>query len=163
MDKQKGTASPANDYVGRLARMSQGDIVLLRACAGRGPGESPEAFRLFAELWWPSRRSGRRAPRREAAWLVAKLYASRPVPQLAGATLARQMRRQRPGGEVGERFRKRFDAMLLLPLTGIEPEMRWAVGLASRGGGLDWARLVDDLSAWARQATRSRWANDFLG
>jgi CRISPR type I-E-associated protein CasB/Cse2 len=111
------------------------------------------------------RQESQRAPEREVAWLIAKLYATTPVPQAIGATLPRQLRRCQPQTSTeGERFRLRFDRMLLLSPGAIEPALRWALWqVSAKGLGLDWAKLTDDLSIWEREATRLRWAKEFLG
>ena len=53
--------------------------------------------------------------------------------------------------------------MLALPLTKIEPALRWALDLiAKKGLKLDWVELTDDLSLWERESTRLKWAEEFL-
>ena len=149
-------------YVEILTRLKSGDLGLLRTHAGQSLDESVRGFDLFAGLWWPLQNKSQSAPRREVAWLVAKLYAVSPISHSPGDTLARQMRRCQPAVN-WERFRQKFDRMLTLPLNKIEPELRWALTLvASKNLKLDWVKLTNDISIWEREATRLRWAEQFL-
>lgn len=154
-------------YVTVLSQLKAGDLGLLRTHTGKGLDESTSGFDLFAGLWWPLRKESQRAPRRSVAWLIAKLYASRPVTHVPGEEhrlarlLGREFRRLPPGG--GERFRQRFDKLLGLPLSLIEPALQRALAcIATIKPGLDWVRLTDDLSRWEREATRLGWAEQFL-
>jgi CRISPR type I-E-associated protein CasB/Cse2 len=159
------SSTPTEQYVDRLALLKPGALGLLRTHAGQALDESIDGFDLFTGLWWPLRERNQRAPRREVAWLVAKLYASCPIPQSRGDTLARQLRRCQPNEEnAQQRFRKKFDEMLLLNLREIEPALRWSLGLvAASFRRLDWVKLTDDLSNWERESVRLRWAEEFLG
>ena len=149
-------------YIEVITRLKAGDLGLLRTHAGQGIDESVHGFDLFAGLWWPLQNKSQFAPRREVAWLIAKLYASCPIEHSPGDMLARQLRRCQPS-EASERFRQRFDRMLMLPLNKIEPELRWAIGLiGSNDKQLAWVKLTDDLSIWERESTRLRWAEQFL-
>jgi len=151
-------------YIESLSRLKTGELGLLRTHAGQGLDESVEGFDLIAGLWWPLRQKNERAPRREVAWLIAKLYAFRPIPQSPGHTLARQLRQCQPIMDPAkERFRQRFDRMLTLPIDRIEPALQWALDLvASNDLNLDWVKLTDDLSMWERDSTRLKWAKQFL-
>jgi CRISPR type I-E-associated protein CasB/Cse2 len=156
--------TPTEQYVEVLTRLKPGELGLLRNHAGQGLDESVEGFDLFAGLWWPLRAQTQRAPRREVAWLVAKLYALRPLEHSPRETLARQLGRSRPGEKTArQRFEQRFDRMLTLPLAEIEPALQWAIDLiASKHLELDWVRLTNDLSIWERESTRLKWAEEFL-
>ncbi len=158
-----GTAT--EQYVSILTRLKKGDIGLLRTHAGRGLDESVDGFDLFTGLWWPLREKSQSAPRREVAWLIAKVYAVRPLAHSAGDVIARQLRKCHSGEESErERFRQKFDEMLMQPLDTIGPYLRWALNkIASNGLTLDWVKLTDDLSIWERESTRRRWAEQFLG
>ena len=151
-------------YIAVLTSLKPGELGLLRKHAGQGLDETVDGFDLFAGLWWPLRQRNQRAPRREVAWLVAKLYAFRPIPQSPGETLVRQLRSCRPNeARERERFEQRFDRVLTLPVKKIEPGLRWALdSIASGGCKLDWVRLTDDLSIWHRESTRLKWAEDYL-
>jgi CRISPR type I-E-associated protein CasB/Cse2 len=157
--------SPIELYIDTLARLKAGELGLLRTYAGRGLDEAVDAFDLFAGIWWPLRQRNERAPRREVAWLVAKLYAFRPIPHSPGDSLARQLGRCQPNEEQAkERYQKRFDRMLVLPIVQIEPALQWAIDrIASTNLLVDWVRLTDDLSQWELETTRLKWAEKFLG
>ena len=156
--------TPTEQYVDILGRLKPGDLGLLRTHAGQDLDESVHGFDLFAGLWWPLQNKSQFAPRREVAWLVAKLYAFSPMPHSAGDTLAHLLHRCQPNEERSrKRFREKFDDMLLLPLGKIEPALRWALSIIASGNmPLDWVRLTNDLSNWEREATRLRWAEQFL-
>jgi CRISPR type I-E-associated protein CasB/Cse2 len=147
-----------------LENMKAGELGLLRKHAGQGLDESVDGFDLFTGLWWPLRQKNEWAPRREVAWLIAKLYAYHPVPQSPYETLAHQLGRRLPNKnrEKG-RFTQRFDRMLTMPLGIIEPSLQWALDtMASNNLKLNWVKLTDDLSIWERESTRLGWAEDFI-
>lgn len=156
--------SATEQYIGNLVQLKAGDLGLLRTHAGQGLDESLHGFDLFTGLWWPLRQKNQRAPRRQVAWLIAKLYAFRPIPQSPGQTLARQLRRSRPRDTRARNgFRQRFDELLALPLDRIEPALQWALEhIAANSRKLDWVMLTDDLSVWERETTRLKWAEQFL-
>jgi CRISPR type I-E-associated protein CasB/Cse2 len=147
-----------------LTRLKPGEIGLLRTHAGQGLDESVGGFDLFAGLWWPLRQKSNRAPRRQVAWLTAKLFAFCPIQQSPDETVARQLGQCQPREETSrKRFQQKFDEILLSPLGGIEPALRWALGIIhSENKKLDWVKLTDDLSIWEREATRAKWARQFL-
>ncbi len=154
-----------DQYIEILTRLKPGDLSLLRTHAGQGLDESVLGFDLFAGLWWPLQNKSQFAPRREVAWLVAKLYAFSPIPHSAGDTLACQLRRCQPDEERSrKRFQQKFDEVLLMPLGKIEPALRWALDqVADKGKSIDWVSLKNDLSIWEREAIRLKWAEEFLG
>ena len=158
--------TPTEQFIHVLSELKIGDLGLLRTHAGQGLDETVDGFDLFAGLWWPLRQRNESAPRREVAWLIAKLYAFCPVSHSPGDTVARQLRLCQPNKdpEERERFRQRFDRMLVLPIDRIEPALQWALDLvASRGRRVDWVRLTDHLSIWERESTRLKWAEQFVG
>jgi len=156
--------SATEQYIATLAHLQAGDLGLLRTHAGQRLDESVDGFDLFAGLWWPLREKNQLAPRREVAWLVAKLYAFNPIEHSPGNSLARQLRQCQPNEDGNrEAYRKRFDRMLILPLGKIEPALQWALSqVASKGLKLDWVQLTDDLSIWERETTRLKWAEQFI-
>jgi hypothetical protein len=184
--------TPTEQYVEVLTHLKSGQLALLRRHAGQGLDQSVDGFDLFAGLWWPLRAKNQRAPRRAVAWLIAKLYAFRPVEHSPGQTLAWQLARCRDDtvAAVSDRRRRseidaaravsdrrrrseidatirpvaqRFDGLLTLPLAKVEPALRWALDLiASERLKVDWVRLTNDLSIWERETTRLNWAEEFL-
>jgi hypothetical protein len=156
--------NPTEKYIDVLIRLKTGDLGLLRAHAGQGLDESVDGFDLFTGLWWPLRERNQRAPRREVAWLIAKLYAFCPIQHCPDDYLAHQLRRCQPKEEQArKRYWKRFDQMLVMPLGRIEPALQWALDwVASNSPRLDWVKLTNDLSIWEREATRLKWTEQFL-
>ena len=150
--------------IGTLESLKSGDLGQLRMHAGQPLDQSVDGFDLFTGLWWPLRAKDQRAPRREVAWLVAKLYAFCPIPHSRQARLAAQLGKLKsPDEGAAERRQRRFDELLTLPLSQIEPALQWAVGLiAKNAAGLDWVRMTDDLSIWEREKTRVDWAEQYL-
>jgi len=153
-------------FVQRLVALQQGELSRLRRHFGRPMDETLQGFDLFTGLWWPLRQESQRAPRRDTSWLVAKLYGETPLPHTRqegglAATLAQVLGQREPPEVPGlandrARYRSRFDALLRAPLSAVEQHLRWALSVAARAvregdcAGLDWARLLDDLSAWDR-------------
>ncbi|MDA8105803.1 MAG: type I-E CRISPR-associated protein Cse2/CasB [Nitrospiraceae bacterium] len=156
--------TPTEQYIEILGKLKAGDLGLLRTHAGQGLDESVDGFDLFAGLWWPLRQNNEWAPRREAAWLIAKLFAFCPISYSHGETFASRLGLCKPDNfRDMKRFQQRFDRMLSLPIRRIEPELRWSLDLvAKRSYKLDWVKLTDDLSFWERESRRLEWAKDFL-
>jgi CRISPR type I-E-associated protein CasB/Cse2 len=156
--------TPTEQYIEVLTHLKSGELGLLRKHAGQGLDQSVDGFDLFAGLWWPLRANNQRAPRRAVAWLIAKLYAFRPIEHSPGQTFAWQLGRCRQGNDPeNDSVAQRVDRMLTLPIDKIEPALQWALdSLASKGLKLDWVKLTDDLSVWERETTRLKWAEEFL-
>ena len=154
------------DYIARLTCLKTGELGLLRTHAGQGLDESVDGFDLFSGLWWPLRQKNQRAPRREVAWLIAKVFAFCPISHSPGDTLAYQLQRCRPNDkDARKRYRNKFDQMLLLPIDKIEPALQWAldwISSYSKDPKIDWVILTDDLSIWEHESTRIKWAEQFL-
>lgn len=152
-------------FIDVLKTLKAGDRKLLRTHAGLGLDQSVQGFDLFAGIWWPLRQNSPKAPRREVAWLVAKMFASYPIPHFLDETLASQLKKCQPTQtQDSNRFAQRFDRMLVLPLNKIESALQWALKCIAelKYPKLDWVRLTYDLSIWERDATRLKWANQFL-
>ena len=156
--------TPTEQYIEVLTHLKAGELALLREHAGQGLDRSVDGFDLFAGLWWPLRAKNQRAPRRAVAWLVAKLYAVRPIKHSPGKILACQLRRCRKDKDPEkDPVAQRFDRMLTLPIDMIETALQWALDLiSSKHLTLDWVRLTNDLSIWERETTRLKWAEEFL-
>ncbi|MDM8006666.1 MAG: type I-E CRISPR-associated protein Cse2/CasB [Phycisphaerae bacterium] len=152
------------EFIRTLEALKPGDLGKLRNLAGSSLDESVDGFDLFAGLWWPLRQKNQRAPRREVAWLITKLYAFCPMPQSGGATLASRLGSLKAADErTAQRWQEKFDKLLMLPLNQIEPELQWAISLVrDNGAGLDWVQLTDELSIWEREETRLKWARQYL-
>ncbi|MCC7313758.1 MAG: type I-E CRISPR-associated protein Cse2/CasB [Planctomycetes bacterium] len=173
-------------YVKKLEAMKEGERSLLRSLGGQPLDARLDGFDLFTGLWWPLRQASPVAPRRETSWLVAKLFGAFRVPHFRpdagiGPTLPAVLGVCEPRHEYdGPRFRTRFDALLCSPLIALEPQLRWALGEVAKAvqgriahargiTGIDWARLLDDLSIWDRgeghrigRDVRDIWAEDYL-
>ena len=151
-------------YVKTLTQLKTGELGLLRRHSGQALDETVDGFDLFAGLWWPLRQKSERTPRREVAWLIAKLYAVYPNSNSPEYTLAEQLRSCQPNEErAKKRFRDKFDEILLSSLSEIEPALQWALSeIESHNLKLDWAKLTNDLSKWERESTRLKWAKQFL-
>jgi len=160
-------------FIQRLENLKEGERSRLRRLAGKPLDKTLQGFDLFTGLWWPLRQSSPVAPRRETSWVVAKLYGAFPIPHAQGATLASLLGRLEPRDERDQaRFRRRFDALLCSPLPVVEPHLHWALRAiidAFPGAGVDWVRLLDDLSIWDRGEEHKRerdvrdiWAEQYL-
>ncbi len=148
-----------HDFLENIRSLKTGDRGRLRALANKPLDRSLNGFDLFAGLWWPLRQKSQFAPRREVAWLVAKLFSFCPLDQENGATVARQLGRLSDNA----RLRQQFDDLLGLPLSQLEvPLQQFLRMLARRSLSVDWIRLTDDLSQWENRETRLQWAKEFL-
>jgi CRISPR type I-E-associated protein CasB/Cse2 len=155
--------NPTEQFVHTLESLKPGDLGRLRNHAGLPLDASVGGFDLFAGLWWPLREKNQRAPRRDVAWLIAKLYAFRPMPQVDGATLASQLGRLKGADRTVARRQQKFDELLALPINQIEPALQWAIALVPQDDArLDWVRLTDELSQWEWEDTRRKWAEQYL-
>jgi hypothetical protein len=165
--------SQTEQFIRRLEALKEGERSRLRRLAGQRLDESVPGFDLFTGLWWPLRQKSPVAPRRETSWLVAKLYGAvrvRHVPQDC-AFLPVVLGKCEPRNAFArQRYRRRFDALLQAPLAAIEPGLRWALSVvARRASGVDWVRLLNDLSKWDRgeehrpgKDVREEWACQYL-
>lgn len=166
--------SPTQAFIQRLEDLEEGERSVLRRLAGRPLDETLAGFDLFTGLWWPLREKNQRTPSRDVSWLIAKLLAASSVPHIRPesgcgpslpAVLGLCEPQDPPEYNGRNRFRSRFDAILCSMLADIEPRLTWAldqIGRAVLGRvpqatgikGIDWALLLDDLSAWDRQFNR---------
>ena len=178
--------SQTNAFIKRLEKLKEGERSRLRSLGGQPLDTRLDGFDLFTGLWWPLRQASPFSPRRETSWLVAKLFGAFRVPHIRpdagiGPTLPAVLGVCEPRDEHdGPRFRTRFDALLSSPLPALEPHLRWGLGEVAKAAegriahahgiiGIDWARLLDDLSIWDRGAehrrhldVRDEWAKAYL-
>lgn len=170
--------SPTEAFVQRLKELQEGERSRLRGLAGQPLDETLAAFDLFTGLWWPLRSKSPRTPRRETSWLVAKLFGAFPLLHAGDdrSYLPGVLGRSQPRDEHDrDRFRRRFDALLQSPLSGLEPHLHWSLSVVAeavekgQSPGLNWVRLLDDLSIWDRGEEHRRgpnirdiWAEEYL-
>ncbi len=156
--------SATEDYISILSGLKEGDLGLLRRLGSRGQEDSVDGFDLFAGLWWPLRQRNQRAPRRQIAWLVAKLYAANPLEHVKGAFFAKQLGITRPfeSGAI-QNHKKRFNQILVSPVGHLEAPLQWGLSwLKETRPQVDWVKLTDDLSVWEIEKTRGDWACLYL-
>ena len=160
-------------YIKRLTDLKTGDLGKARSFASLGLDKSLDGFDLFTGLWWPLREVNQRAPKREIAWLILKLYGfcSLENSESKYDTLANQLRRCQPfDKDAQQRFTDRFDRLLSRSIDNIETDLQWALRqLQNHSLKLNWVRLTDDLSIWERgiyyrsnRDIREIWANEYL-
>ncbi len=156
--------SVTEQYILVLTELRQGDLGLLRRLGQTSLDKSVDGFDLFAGLWWPLRQRNHRAPRREIAWLIAKLYAFCPIEHVKQAYFPEQMGIAKPSQpEALQNYQKRFDQILVSPIGHLEGPMQWGLTWLRRTGlKIDWVKLTDDLSIWELESTRLNWAKAYL-
>lgn len=176
---------PTAQFIRSLGNLQEGELSRLRRLAGQPLDATLAGFDLFTGLWWPLRATNAAAPRREPSWLVAKIFAAFPVPNIRpgngiGPSLPQVLGSCEPQDDSARgRFRTRFDHLLCSPLSSLEPHLRWAVGEVARQvagdpvhgpsiRGVDWVQLLDDLSLWDHgrrnqsKRTQDFWAEAYL-
>lgn len=99
---------------------------------------------------------------REAHYLVAALYALKDGEHWEGRTLARALR-EAMEARGSDSLERRFQALLDADRDQLAFRLRQAVSLLE--GGLDFARLLEDLLYWFHPERRvqARWAKEFYG
>jgi hypothetical protein len=157
----------SNEYIQRLTMLKDGELSVLRNLQYKQLDTGLSGFDLFTALWWPLREKGKHAPRREAAWLIAKLYAARKMQHKSDQKLSILLgmiyhklihKDQRKADQV----RALNDKLLSLPIYAIEPTLNQCLDLIKREfDALDWVRLLDTISAWELPSIRERWAQEF--
>jgi CRISPR type I-E-associated protein CasB/Cse2 len=154
-------------YIESLANLREGDLGILRKLRGSLLDESQPGFDLFSALWWPLRRKNQSAPKREVAWLVAKLYSEYRFEQKDAASLPILMgsvcRKLEPQKEL-PRVLARFDRLLSLDVSQMEHPLALVLGIlrSHRHSSLDWVALTDDLSFWDKKDRKEKWTKTFM-
>lgn len=153
-------------FINSLMSLKKGDLGILRSLQSQHLDESLAGFDLFSGIWWPLRKKNQYAPRREVAWLIAKLYAqfnfaqkeNESLPHVLGG-ICHSLKKQ----EDRDTFIYRFDQLLNLDLVHLEHPLNLfllQLGQHQRFF-LDWVRLTEDLSVWERDSIRQKWADLF--
>jgi CRISPR type I-E-associated protein CasB/Cse2 len=163
--------SQTDDYVAMLndsSMLTISDKNILRSAIGKGPNDSSKAFDIFSGIWWNQRKKSPFAPRREVAWLIAKLFSQFQIPHFRNneeskSTFAVIIGRSEPHDEKEQkRYRNRFEALLQSSLQNIETHLHWGLSLVKNKAelglihGFDWVQLTDDLSIWDRGKAHRR-------
>lgn len=162
----------AERFIAHLQELRQRDtgaLATLRHSLAFAPGSHPRAFahvERFVGADWHEHDA-----RRVARYAVAALYARHPLHanQSLAAAFGELMRRRSKPREPNLSIENRFIALLGADAENIYDYLRQAVSLlASDDIGLDYARLLDDLSIWMNpyrsdecDRLRQRWARDF--
>lgn len=146
-----------------LKERDSGAMAALRHSMAFEPGAYPKAF-PFVERFAGSA-AHERDPRRLALYAVAGLFARHPIHRpgnsLGAALGSAMLRRQSPSIE------SRFVALLGADAENIVEYLRQSISLlAADGIGVDYTKLLDDLSRWMDHRVdpgqlRQRWARDF--
>lgn len=158
--------TPTEEYIKILGNLKSGDLGLLRSHIGKTLDESVDAFDLFTAIWWPLREKNQRAPRREVAWLIAKLYAFQPLTHKRAIEyqlpwLVGRMANQSP--DTKKQTYQKYDYLVQSSLETIEPALQWALlTISEKYDYLDWVHLTDTLSKWEDLTTRRQWTEQLL-
>ena len=151
-----------------LAQKNRGALAALRRSAGFAPGTYPPAF-PHVERCVPAS-SHAEDSYRLALYVTAALFARHPQ-HMAGQSLATTLGRLISARDSGS-IEQRFVALLAADAEDVPQYLRQLVSLlAADGHGLDYASLLQDLSAYLRPSqfdgrddrnkVRQRWARDF--
>ncbi|MCB5229103.1 MAG: hypothetical protein GX122_06760 [Candidatus Cloacimonetes bacterium] len=154
-------------FIESLGLLKEGDLNILRQHRGSRLDESLDGFDLFTSLWWPLRRISPRAPRREVAWLIAKLFAEyrfeqvvdQSIPSMLGS-ICRRLKSQ----EEKQLMIRKFELLLATDLDLLEHHLAAKMKIIKdhKYSELDWVKLTDDLSIWDRQRIRQEWVRSFI-
>ena len=155
------------DFIASLENLKEGDLGILRKLRGARLDEKLPGFDLFSALWWPLRQKNQRAPKREVAWLIAKLFAEFRFEQREGATLPILMggicRKLEPKKEL-PRVLARFDQLASLDIMQMEEPLSVIMGILRKHEQvcLDWVGLTDVLSFWEQEPVKREWSDSFI-
>lgn len=153
------------NYLQTLKNRDRGALATLRHSLAFAPGSYPKAF-PYVERFVGNEIHERDA-RRLALYTAAGLYARHPEQhEQSFATALGELMRRRDSGSIEQRF----IALLSADPENVADYLRQAASLlAAEGIGLDYSRLLNDLSRWMnsssdpaeRDRLRQRWARDF--
>lgn len=150
------------EHLCTLRQRDTGAMAALRHSLTFEPGTYPRAF-PYVERFVGADRHAHDA-RRLALYAVAGLFARHPEQQNRSFAAAfGELLRQRESQSIEQRF----IALLEADADNIVDYLRQAISLlAADGIGLDYARLLKDLSVWMnpyadRDLLRQRWAREF--
>ncbi len=153
-------------YINLLSNLKNGELSLLRTMRNKPLDETLDGFDLFTSIWWPLREESSRAPQRETAWLIAKLFAAYPIRQEDGAKMSYllgSLYRSHRNDVLGNQILKLNDKIVAQPLAMLEPDLGMALSMIrKKKSSIDWADLTDTLSIWGYQWVRERWVEEFL-
>jgi len=147
------------EFIRAITDLKTGDLGLIRAMSHKSMDEDMLAFDLFTAIWWPLREKNPRAPKREVAWLIMKLYSAYPIPHQAGAALCSRLR-EIPGDSPAGKI---LDYLINLSLDELELPLQDLLRLLKKVNcsSLDWVKLTDDLSGWDFDSVRAGWISDY--
>ncbi|HQF67875.1 MAG TPA: type I-E CRISPR-associated protein Cse2/CasB [Candidatus Cloacimonadota bacterium] len=154
------------DFITSLENLKEGDLGILRKLRGARLDEELPGFDLFTALWWPLRQKNQRAPKREVAWLIAKLFAEFRFEQREEATLPILMgsicRKLGPKKEL-PRVLARFDQLASLDIMHMEEPLLVIMGILRKHQQVyfDWVDLTDVLSFWEQETVKREWSDSF--
>jgi len=144
-------------YINNLTSLKHGDLGKIRSM--QYMDNDIQGFDLFTSIWWTLREKSPRAPKREAAWLIMKLYAAYPIPHLEGTSLCARLKEipvPNPAGKI-------LDSLINLSLIELEKPLLSLLRLIYKNSceSLDWVKLTDDISGWDFGYIRSGWINEY--
>lgn len=156
----------AQQFIADLAKLGRGDLAELRRAAGTSIGGDGRATAIFYRLL-PPRELG--YLRQDAAFLVATLYPLNPKQRSGDLGQSLRALKEATGSPALDR---RMAILLESRLDWYEEgggelpfRLRQLVRLlGSKGIGIDWAQIADDLGNWngERQSVQRRWAESYF-
>lgn len=159
-------SSSTAEYIANLQQLKDGDKGILRTLQHCPLDETLEGFDLFTGIWWPLRSKNPSAPKREIAWLVAKLFARYPLNQEDGQVLPALLGRICTNLREEKkqlRFIAKFDQLFSQEPGRLDFNLSWALATLKSHhiNSLDWVKLTDDISIWDWESTRKAWVEKF--
>jgi hypothetical protein len=150
-------------YIDNLSNLKSGEISILRTMRHKDLDEDLDGFDLFTGIWWPLREKNQRAPQRETAWLIAKLYACYPLPQVNESFMPVLLGMLAQYNDVlAKQITKLNDTIVSTPVPMLELPLGQAIRkIQKKFTGLDWVSLTDTLSRWGYNKQREVWVQAF--